>query len=198
MSRIIRTDKTCWKCETLKPIEEFYANKSRGDGRSSACKNCSKSIAKERHDADRKTYNGHMKEWRLKNPDRQRRYRIKANYGLVQDDFNAMLDKQENRCAVCKSTDYGKGRNNWCIDHDHKTGEVRGLVCFYCNLLFGNCDDNPTILMNAIIYLSDPPFKQIKRLRSQVFDPSDTTCTGQPQLLSSLSRFAGVFHTNSP
>lgn len=53
-------------------------------------------------------------------------------YGITEDQYNELLRKQEGRCAVC-GRDGGKFKTKLAVDHDHKTGHVRGLLCKYCN-----------------------------------------------------------------
>lgn len=55
-----------------------------------------------------------------------------AQYGLTVEDYNKMLKHQKGRCAICGKTEKEHGRH-LCVDHNHKTGMVRGLLCLYCN-----------------------------------------------------------------
>lgn len=87
-------------------------------------------------------------------------------YGLTPDAYNEMLVAQEFRCKICKilgtdapriSSHRGKD-HKWqngglCVDHDHETKKVRGLLCTDCNRLLGAAKDNPNILLKAIQYL---------------------------------------------
>jgi hypothetical protein len=84
-------------------------------------------------------------------PQYHRSRRLLSVYGLSQEDYDAMLERQGGVCAICKrKPDKGKPL---CVDHCHVTGEVRGLLCHKCNsvLAFGN--DDPDILRAAIAYL---------------------------------------------
>lgn len=77
-----------------------------------------------------------------------------SEFGLTLDDYNQMLESQNYRCAICG--DEGNSRNRFrklSIDHNHKTGKVRGLLCPHCNFLLGHAKDNIEILQNAITYL---------------------------------------------
>lgn len=69
-------------------------------------------------------------------------------YGLTQEQFDAMLQAQDGRCAICKEP---MGRV--CTDHDHSTGEARGLLCLTCNAGLGQFHDDPDLLRSAIDYL---------------------------------------------
>lgn len=85
---------------------------------------------------------------------RLRKYRIKVLYGLSEEELHALYAKQEGRCAICKRPE---GEKALCVDHDHNTGEVRGLLCNSCNAMLGYAGDNTEILRRAIYYVIDPP-----------------------------------------
>lgn len=68
-------------------------------------------------------------------------------YGLTQDDFNRMCSEQNGQCGICKKT-----CNALCVDHDHKTNHVRGLLCSKCNMSLGRVEDVDW-LSNAQEYL---------------------------------------------
>lgn len=71
-------------------------------------------------------------------------------YNITEDDYNEMLDEQNGKCAICGS----KTKARLHIDHDHETGEIRGLVCTNCNTGLGMFKDNIEFLSQAIHYLS--------------------------------------------
>ncbi len=76
--------------------------------------------------------------------------RRKRIYGLTLEDYNKLVEKQEGKCAIC-----GRLDDNLHVDHDHKTGQVRGLLCKLCNPLLGLAGDNIDILLNAVRYLKE-------------------------------------------
>jgi Fe-S oxidoreductase len=75
---------------------------------------------------------------------------IKQRYGLSVEDFQGYLDKQNNRCPICGMCLDECIRH---VDHCHKTGEVRGILCFKCNIGLGNFYDSVPNLLGAIKYL---------------------------------------------
>ncbi len=75
-------------------------------------------------------------------------------YGITEDDFNSFLRKQGNVCAICKQPENVKDRA-LAIDHDHKTGIIRGLLCGDCNRALGLMQDSPKILRSAAKYIED-------------------------------------------
>jgi hypothetical protein len=87
-------------------------------------------------------------------PDRaklqRRKKRIKCDYGLTLEQYEEMWIAQGGKCAIC-----GKDSPSrlLCVDHDHETGKVRGLLCVHCNHLLGNARDKIQVLASAIQYL---------------------------------------------
>jgi len=85
-----------------------------------------------------------------------RRSVLKAKYGITAEEYDQMLLKQENVCAIC-GLEAGGGRgaeSRLAVDHNHETGKVRGLLCNNCNNGLGRFKDNPELLRKAIDYLS--------------------------------------------
>lgn len=74
-----------------------------------------------------------------------------AKYGLDKERFEALFSSQNELCAICSKPLADKLPH---IDHDHSTGEVRGILCFSCNSGLGQFQDNPDLLQNAIDYLA--------------------------------------------
>lgn len=92
---------------------------------------------------------GYNKKHSAKNKGRK----LERTYGITLAERDAMLQEQGLKCAIC-STDEPRGRHKeWHVDHCHKTGEVRGLLCNNCNIGLGLFSDNPSILRSAITYL---------------------------------------------
>jgi hypothetical protein len=65
-------------------------------------------------------------------------------YGLTQDEYDQLLVDQGDRCAGCQTAD--PGVKGWCIDHCHKSGKVRALMCNRCNTMLGLANEDPAIL----------------------------------------------------
>lgn len=86
------------------------------------------------------------------NYDDNRKYSLKAHYGLTPDDYTRLFEKQDGKCAICK-TPQEKLSSRLHVDHDHKTGKIRGLLCQKCNHGLGQFNDNPKLLHMAIKYL---------------------------------------------
>jgi hypothetical protein len=92
--------------------------------------------------------------------DRSRPYRAEymleytlRQYGLTVADYDRMLAVQDGRCAICRS-DTPLGRGRWHIDHDHVTGQFRGLLCNNCNRGIGYFGDDDATLSAAAEYIA--------------------------------------------
>lgn len=70
-------------------------------------------------------------------------------YRIREPEYQALLDAQDNQCAICH-TEFVETP---CVDHDHQTDRVRGLLCWNCNVGIGNLKDDFKILQSAIDYL---------------------------------------------
>jgi hypothetical protein len=110
------------------------------------------------------------REWARKNPDRhrenRRRYRnsvkngmkvekkrrLRHKYGLTDLEYNAMLDRQGNACAIC--TKPFNGSRTPDVDHDHNTEQVRALLCNPCNVGIDRLCDDPEIARRAYLFLT--------------------------------------------
>lgn len=110
---------------------------------------------------------------RKENPERYKEYGIKYNhlnyvqyqakrtarkYGLSYDDYIEMIKLSNDKCAICNQEEkrrLGKQEKltQLSIDHNHKTGKVRDLICYGCNLIIGYAEDDIQLLKNAINYL---------------------------------------------
>lgn len=88
---------------------------------------------------------------RAANPNYQREYLLQKNYGISIQDYDEMLEAQQGRCAICRK--HPKKRRLG-VDHNHRTGRIRGLLCMRCNLGLGKLNDNHETLTAAEIYLS--------------------------------------------
>lgn len=90
--------------------------------------------------------------WRKAHPKRTRRMARKSHrklkYGITESDYQELRRKQKGKCAVC-----GLG-GKLEIEHDHSTGQVRGLTHHACNMILGFAKDNPKLLQKAIAYLA--------------------------------------------
>jgi recombination endonuclease VII len=82
-------------------------------------------------------------------PEARRAYRLRTKYGITHSDYMRIFNEQEGRCAVCEKV----SEVVLHVDHDHQTGEVRGLLCRRCNLSLGYLRDSPYNAVGAARYL---------------------------------------------
>ena len=93
---------------------------------------------------------------RYKNPEvklRQKARSRQKRYGLSSIEYNKMINKQKNKCAVCPTKLSKLPSKQVHVDHDHKTGKVRGLLCQKCNLALGLLKENLLIVRSLLKYL---------------------------------------------
>lgn len=85
--------------------------------------------------------------------------RIEQTYGITGGQYAALLEHQDGRCFICHRRPASK---RLAVDHDHKTGFVRGLLCKACNRdVLGHLADSTDALFRAVDYLNDPPAAQL-------------------------------------
>lgn len=161
-------EKRCSKCKKLKDRSEFYKNSRSKDGLKSYCKSCTRNFKsfKKVYEKTRRA----TKLWKLAHPEKIAQYRksaknsvkpatiIKAHfhrisktYGITKEQYDQMLREQKGVCIICGNTNKSKIR--LAVDHDHKTGKVRGLLCSRCNVALGLVGDDIIVLQEMISYL---------------------------------------------
>ena len=133
------TTKKCCHCNINKSTNEFGKNKRTKDGLQSFCKEC-------RTDRERRYWKSDSTVRSHKNA------RLKRMYGISIEQYEDMLEKQKGVCYLCGEIPKSKGL---AVDHCHKTGKVRGLLCINCNTMLGKFERNPSLLGNMQRYLGD-------------------------------------------
>lgn len=93
-------------------------------------------------------------DWAKNNPERRKHNLLKSMYNLSIEDYNQMFEEQEGCCKVCGKYQ-SEVKKGLCVDHDHITSKVRGLLCQYCNSALGYANDDTEVLHNLIKYLQD-------------------------------------------
>lgn len=85
-------------------------------------------------------------------PEKRRFHLLKYKYGMTPEDFDALLERQSGRCAICRTDT--PGVKGWAVDHSHADGHVRGILCTPCNTGLGHFRDDVIRLQAAISYLA--------------------------------------------
>jgi hypothetical protein len=144
--------KRCTKCKVLKDDIEFSKLKHGKKGLQSWCKSCMVKSNKRWREKNPEKNRDQKKRWRERHPDYmpayQKNYHLVTTYGITIEEYVSMYNNRDGHCDIC--TDWFE---SLVVDHDHETGEVRGLLCFKCNLAIGMLDDNIGNLHRAIDYL---------------------------------------------
>jgi hypothetical protein len=140
--------KTCRKCGQKFPLSGFYCVQRKSKKKpdySADCKDCTR---KERA------------AWRRENPKKWkaivRTANLKKNFGLTVAEYGQILVSQNGVCAACGQLETRTMRGKvttLCVDHDHETGKIRGLLCFHCNTALGLVKENISRLLKLIAYL---------------------------------------------
>lgn len=145
----LKDTKTCRCCKIEKLRSEFYA---RGNMKTSAGRQVLSSHCKECHRA-------RMRAYASDNPEAKRAANLMKNYGVTPEQYGEMLTRQGGGCAICGSSEPQAGHYWLPVDHDHKTGEVRGILCHSCNGMLGLANDDIDRLQKAIEYLKGGGFR---------------------------------------
>ena len=89
--------------------------------------------------------------------EKQRQYSLKRYYGLSLNDYAEMYRVQDGKCGICKLPEMDKDRHGnvrvLAVDHCHKTGSVRELLCYSCNSMLGQAKDNEQVLLAGADYI---------------------------------------------
>ncbi len=141
--------KTCTKCEVDKPFESFSKKK---DGLQNWCRECFAQYRKDNREHER----ARLQAYREANREKFREYDRKNHraktlkkYGLTEPEYEALVLGQDSRCAIC-----GKVPNDrLVVDHNHETGQVRGLLCRSCNSALGLLGESEDVLLAAYNYV---------------------------------------------
>jgi len=88
---------------------------------------------------------------------KDRAYRLRTRFGLSIESYSELLHSQGGVCAICGAAEPGKRTAYFQVDHDHRTGAVRGLLCASCNRGIGLLGDDVGRLLSAVKYLSRTP-----------------------------------------
>ena len=150
--------KICSRCKTELDVTLFYKANSKKDGLKSQCKECTNLSSKESSAKRRALGIKRNCTWRKRNPDKYLNNRLKLRFNITLEQYNQILKDQDNKCAICKNPETIKSNytgkiKNLAVDHDHKTGKIRGLLCYNCNGSLGKFKEDFQILENALNYL---------------------------------------------
>jgi endogenous inhibitor of DNA gyrase (YacG/DUF329 family) len=108
------------------------------------------------HDENKAKMRERAKQARKLNPSLYKKHRLKSNYGLSAEHYSRMLESQKSKCAICFKEISGEVNTKdlkAVVDHNHKSGIVRGILCLSCNSIVGYSREDRKVLLAAIDYL---------------------------------------------
>jgi len=150
--------KTCKGCNETKDLKEFYVQRKNKNGSllyKNLCKLCDNAGSNARyHSLSKEAKQKRNKENRERMGfEYHKNYRLQKNYGISLNEFNNLIDTQNNMCYICNN-EFG-GKSDPRVDHNHQTGQVRKILCHTCNSLLGHSKENVKILYAAIKYIEE-------------------------------------------
>lgn len=141
----------CPRCKQILPLSDFHPSRAENRG-SRYCRSCSREYSRNLYQRDK--LKGQVT--RRASYQRNKMQTIARRHGLTREQYQRMIQLQRDKCAICgkpESHKY-KGKVVWlAVDHNHKTGKVRQLLCRSCNLMLGLVEENLSVLRKAISYL---------------------------------------------
>ena len=169
-ARVAPEGRLCCACRERKGDQDFRKDSRTKDGIAYRCRECAYKIERRWRKNNLERYQdnarGTQRRAYAKDPEKQRetlrRSRIRTKYGIEYEELLAMLETQKWQCKVCdkalavRTFDRRKG-NVACIDHDHATKKIRGILCSHCNRALGLLGDDPVKLDKAAAYLRGAP-----------------------------------------
>ena len=160
--------KTCKDCLVDKQIEDFYKHKNSKDGYSHRCKKCDNKRTRlwQINNKEKAALNTkrHREKYGKEYKEKTRNYKYIINYGITLDDWKRLLEDQNYRCGICFKHS-SEETMNMVVDHDHKTGVIRGLLCRNCNTALGLLKDSVENMKSAIDYLESTIITDINILK---------------------------------
>lgn len=154
--------KQCTKCKEVKLLSCFYRCRN-NEGYRSHCKECISNHQKQRYNTDEvyKEYKNikTRQKWHTdpilwgKRQLTVRKSHLKRHYNMTLEQYAEMFEQQKGCCAICGKHHTEVPHKQLMVDHCHKTGKVRQLLCDFCNTALGKFYDNPELLIKAADYI---------------------------------------------
>lgn len=139
--------KKCPKCNIIKNLDAFAKDRTRKSGKQPYCRDCQAKLKHEHYIKNKDKINKDSMSWAKRNPDKAKSYRFKYKYGIDLNFFNSLKEQQKDRCLFCLEI------KPLVVDHCHRTGKVRGLLCRDCNTVLGFLKENTNTFKRALKYL---------------------------------------------
>jgi nitrate/TMAO reductase-like tetraheme cytochrome c subunit len=151
--------KICSKCKERKWQWNFYKDKTKPSGLSAYCKDCKLQQGKQYWKKYKEPLTAQNKEWKEKNHHRmqilmQRWSWKKSGITMTEELYQKLWKQQNGKCAICGFHQI-LFKKRLAVDHNHKTGQVRGLLC-------GNCNNKVVKVLEDYSYLIEPALRYLK------------------------------------
>lgn len=131
-----------WKFENPNALAEWYRERPHKTGEFEARRDPERTreTSRARYAVNPTSKIEGAKRWYRNNPVTARRNQLCRNYGITPEQWDAILEFQDRCCAICGSDD--PGSFGWTTEHNHDTGQIRGITCSPCNSLLGRAGDD--------------------------------------------------------
>ena len=159
--------KRCNKCGAVKSRQDFHRNRGARDGHRPECKACTNARRLKRYRRNREREIARVRAWQKANPERVKAWRqknrarvlrklreihLRNKFGLTVQEYAGILQAQSGVCALCECPP--TPGISLHVDHNHGTGEIRGLLCVRCNNALGLFREDPDLLRRAARYVT--------------------------------------------
>jgi len=165
--------KKCNRCGETKTLDQYHKHADTKDGLKGNCKECDSAYDRARYVANRESILESRREYyatngervragnrasTARNPRGRRNKQLLWAFGITLDGYETMLARQGGVCGLCERAEteihpLSKKVRNYAVDHDHATGEIRGLLCNDCNRGLGLLGDTAERLRKAVAYI---------------------------------------------
>lgn len=166
MSTKAKTLRQCTRCKEEKLPKEFRKRRASVDGLHQWCKICCLNYGKQHYLENKGKYAEQMKKYAAENAETISEYKkqwhalkgrdrvLQKFFGITLEQYEELLKTQGGGCAICGRTAEEEGRN-LAVDHSHKDGRIRGLLCLFCNKFVISRHEDSDILYKAAEYLKN-------------------------------------------
>lgn len=144
--------KICSKCKKEKTLFKFSKDGSKQDGLNTWCRMCKRKSFNQYYNKNKRKVKIKCEEYRKNHIKERRQLQLMYSYKITLADYNEMFNNQNGCCAICEKHQLELNKK-LCVDHNHKTGKVRGLLCDSCNRGMGQFYESIKNLKSVIKYL---------------------------------------------
>lgn len=143
--------KLCKRCGKNKTLDCFY----RSLEKEARCKECVSELRKEKYKENRQQVIARVRKYRTENPEKIRDLKLRQAYKITAEEYDKKHNQQNGVCAACGKPEKTVWRGRvvrLAVDHNHQTGQIRGLLCMFCNRALGLLMDDIKIISGLLKY----------------------------------------------